>query len=45
MTDVYKTLTYDQVKTRSTRALSSADKTKVDATISNFIAYFKAKHS
>lgn len=45
MADVYKTLTYDQVKTRTTRALSSADKTKVDATISNFIAYFKEKHS
>lgn len=45
MADVYKTLTYDQVKTRTVRALSSDDQTKTKAIISNFITYFKAKHT
>ena len=45
MADVYKTLTYDQVKTRTTRAISSEDKTKIDTVVSNFISFFKAKHS
>ena len=45
MADVYKTLTYYQVKTRTTRAVSSEDKTKIDTIIANFITYFKAKHT
>ena len=45
MADVYKTLTYDEVNTRTIRALSAQDETETKAIISSFITYFKAKHT
>lgn len=44
MATVYKTFTTDEVNNRTITNLSSAQKTSVNQTLSNFISYFKAKH-
>jgi hypothetical protein len=42
---VYKTFTKQDIEERFTSNIDSSDKTKINSIVSNFITYFKAKHS
>ena len=41
----YKTLSIDDVSTRTSASLSSDETTNTNTILSNFFTYFKAKHS
>lgn len=44
MATVYKTVTYSESNTRTTRALTTEELQEVTATLNNFKTYFVAKH-
>jgi len=45
MPNVYKTITYQADRGRAKKPISSAHSTQMNNAITNFLNYFKAKHS
>jgi hypothetical protein len=45
MATIYKKFTIEEMNSRSTVALSSDDNTAVNNVVTDFITFFKAKHS
>lgn len=44
-TQVYKTININDLKNRTVKPVTAADKIKVKQTITNFISYLKIAHS